>query len=110
MDAPNAPLIITKVEGATRQTEAPIDAFCRGDFDIAITLPVAAERIIHRDGTHLWPYSPPPHTGPFCLQRRLRLGWRGLRLLSAQGVLEPIGRGLGIPYLYSVGTAPALPL
>jgi hypothetical protein len=56
MDAPNAPLIVTKVEGATRQTEAAIDAFCRGDFDIAITLAGAAEGMIERDGPHLWAY------------------------------------------------------
>jgi hypothetical protein len=56
MDAPNAPLIITKVEGATRQTEAAIEAFFRGDFDIAITLAGAAEGMIERDGPHLWTY------------------------------------------------------
>jgi hypothetical protein len=56
MDAPNAPLIITKVGGATRQTEAAIDAFFRGDFDIAITLAGAAEGMIERGGPHLWAY------------------------------------------------------
>ena len=30
-------LRLTKVEGATRQTDAAIEAFGRGDFDIAIT-------------------------------------------------------------------------
>jgi hypothetical protein len=35
-------LSLTKIEAATRQTEAAIEAFVRGDFDIAITLAGAA--------------------------------------------------------------------
>jgi hypothetical protein len=56
MDVPNTPLTLTKTEGATRQTDAAIDAFFRGNFDIAITLAGAAEGMIERDGVHLWAY------------------------------------------------------
>jgi hypothetical protein len=47
-------LTLTKIEGATRQTDAAIEAFWRGDFDIAITLAAAAEGMIEREGDHLF--------------------------------------------------------
>jgi hypothetical protein len=47
-------LRLTKVQGATRQTNAAIEAFARGDFDIAITLAGAAEGMIERKGRHLF--------------------------------------------------------
>jgi hypothetical protein len=47
-------LTLTKVMGATRQTDAAISAFARGDFDIAITLAGAAEGMINREGQHLF--------------------------------------------------------
>jgi hypothetical protein len=49
-------LMLTKIEAATRQTEAAIEAFARGDFDIAITLAGAAEGMIERDGPHLFSF------------------------------------------------------
>ena len=45
MNVPDKPVQITKVEAATRQVEAAIEAFRKGDFDIAITLAGAAEGI-----------------------------------------------------------------
>ena len=39
-------LTLTKEEAATRQTNAAIEAFARGDFDIAITLAGAAEDLL----------------------------------------------------------------
>lgn len=42
---PDVGLILTKSRAAIRQTEAAIDAFWRGDFDICITLAGAAEGI-----------------------------------------------------------------
>jgi hypothetical protein len=56
INVPDAPLVLTKIEGATRQTDAAIDALFRGDFDIAITLAGAAEGMIERDGPHLWTF------------------------------------------------------
>jgi hypothetical protein len=52
-DVPAKPLVLTKEQGATRQTLAAIEAFFRGDFDVAITLAGAAEGMIERDGPHL---------------------------------------------------------
>jgi hypothetical protein len=49
-------LTLTKIEGATRQTDAAIEAFWRGDLDIAITLAGAAEGMIEREGDHLFSY------------------------------------------------------
>jgi hypothetical protein len=49
-------LSLTKIEAATRQTEAAIEAFVRGDFDIAITLAGAAEGMIERDGLHMFAF------------------------------------------------------
>jgi hypothetical protein len=47
-------LTITKVEGATRQTDAAIEAFTRGHFDIAMTLAGAAEGMLHgTSGLHM---------------------------------------------------------
>jgi hypothetical protein len=56
MEAPERTLTLTKVEGATRQTEAAIEAFVRGDFDIAITLSGAAEGMLERDGPHMFSF------------------------------------------------------
>lgn len=49
-------LRLTKVQGATRQTNAAIEAFARGDFDIAITLAGAAEGMIKWKGRHLFTF------------------------------------------------------
>jgi hypothetical protein len=49
-------LRLTKEEGASRQTDAAIEAFGRGDFDIAITLAGAAEGMIERQGDYLFSY------------------------------------------------------
>ena len=46
MNPPETSLKITKVEGATRQAEAAIEAFIRGEFDIAITLAGASEGML----------------------------------------------------------------
>jgi hypothetical protein len=56
VESPNSTLTLTKIEGATRQTEAAIEAFVRGDFDIAITLAGAAEGMIERDGPHMFAF------------------------------------------------------
>lgn len=44
----------SKEEGATRQIVAAIEAFVRGDFDVAITLAGAAEGMLEREGTTLF--------------------------------------------------------
>jgi hypothetical protein len=50
----NFPLTLTKESAAIRQTEAAIDAFLRGDYDICITLAGAAEGIFsNRKGSDL---------------------------------------------------------
>jgi putative transcriptional regulator len=49
-------LKLTKAEGATRQTIGAIEAFIRGDFDIAITLAGAAEGMLSRQGNDLFSY------------------------------------------------------
>jgi hypothetical protein len=49
-------LRLTKIEGATRQIEAAIAAFWRGDFDVAITLAGAAEGMIEGKGSDLFSY------------------------------------------------------
>src|SRR5450759_2152120 len=54
MEPPKDNLTVTKIEAAARQTEAAIEAFARGDFDIAITLAGAAEGMIERDGPHMF--------------------------------------------------------
>ncbi len=56
MQIPDRPLTLTKTEAATRQVEAAIEAFKRGDFDIAITLVGAAEGMLNRTGPHLFAY------------------------------------------------------
>jgi hypothetical protein len=56
MEPPDDPLTLTKIQGATRQIDAAIDAFVRGDFDIAITLAGAAEGMIERDGLHMFAF------------------------------------------------------
>jgi hypothetical protein len=56
MKVPRSSLSLTKVDGATRQTEAAIEAFARGDFDIAITLAGAAEGMLERDGPHMFSF------------------------------------------------------
>ena len=56
VEPPKDNLTVTKIEAATRQTEAAIEAFARGDFDIAITLAGAAEGMIQRDGPHMFPF------------------------------------------------------
>jgi hypothetical protein len=47
-------MTLTKAEGALRQTNAAIEAFWRGDFDIAITLSGAAEGMLERKEAHLF--------------------------------------------------------
>ncbi|MBV8895029.1 MAG: hypothetical protein JO051_00850 [Acidobacteriaceae bacterium] len=47
-------ITLTKAEGALRQVNAAIEAFWRGDFDIAITLSGAAEGMLDRKGSHLF--------------------------------------------------------
>jgi hypothetical protein len=56
MEAPNTTLSLTKIEGATRQTNAAIEAFVCGHFDIAITLAGAAEGMLEREGPHMFPF------------------------------------------------------
>jgi hypothetical protein len=56
MEAPNTTLKLTKIEGATRQTSAAIEAFVRGHFDVAITLAGAAEGMLKRKGPHLFSF------------------------------------------------------
>lgn len=56
MDVPDTTLTLTKIEGATRQTSAAIDAFLGGNFDIAITLAGAAEGMLERDGPHMFSF------------------------------------------------------
>jgi hypothetical protein len=56
MEPPERILEITKVDGASRQAGAAIEAFVRGDFDIAITLAGASEGMLERDGTHLFSF------------------------------------------------------
>jgi hypothetical protein len=56
VESPDSTLTLTKIEGATRQTEAAIEAFVRGDFDIAITLAGAAEGMLERDGPHMFAF------------------------------------------------------
>ena len=51
-----AALKVSKVEAARRQAEAAIDAFEKGNFDIAITLAAAAEGMLPDDAAaSLWP-------------------------------------------------------
>jgi hypothetical protein len=56
VEIPESTLTITKIDGATRQTEAAIEALVRGDFDIAITLAGAAEGMLERDGPHMFSF------------------------------------------------------
>jgi hypothetical protein len=56
MEPPGNTLTLTKIQGATRQIDAAIDAFVRGDFDLAITLAGAAEGMIERDGPHMFAF------------------------------------------------------
>lgn len=56
IEPPKESLTVTRIEAATRQTEAAIEAFARGDFDIAITLAGAAEGMIQRDGPHMFSF------------------------------------------------------
>ena len=56
IDSDRKTLRLTKVDGATRQTDAAIEAFWRGDFDVAITLAGAAEGMLNRQGGHLFSY------------------------------------------------------
>lgn len=56
MEAPNTTLKLTKIEGATRQTSAAIEAFVCGHFDVAITLAGAAEGMLEREGPHLFSF------------------------------------------------------
>jgi hypothetical protein len=52
MDVPTRALELTKVDAATRQVDAAIEALVRGDFDVAITLAGAAEGMLERSGLH----------------------------------------------------------
>lgn len=56
MEAPNTTLSLTKIEGAMRQTNAAIEAFVCGHFDIAITLAGAAEGMLEREGPHMFAF------------------------------------------------------
>lgn len=56
MEPPAKSLIISKEEAASRQTGAAIEAFLRGDFDIAITLAGAAEGQLDRPGMHMFAF------------------------------------------------------
>jgi hypothetical protein len=56
MNSDRKGLTLTKEEAATRQTNAAIEAFTRGDFDIAITLAGAAEDLINREVKYLFSY------------------------------------------------------
>jgi hypothetical protein len=47
-------MTLTKAEGALRQINAAIEAFWRGDFDIAVTLSGAAEGMLERKEAHLF--------------------------------------------------------
>jgi hypothetical protein len=49
-------MTLTKAESALRQVNAAIEAFWRGDFDIAITLSGAAEGMLEREDAHLFSY------------------------------------------------------
>lgn len=51
---PADPIKLTLTEGVSRQVDAAIDAFERGDFAVAITLSGAAEGMIRREGYHLF--------------------------------------------------------
>jgi hypothetical protein len=55
MQIPDRSLLLTKVEAATRQIEAAIEALARGDFDIVITLAGVAEGMIEKS-TSLFAY------------------------------------------------------
>jgi hypothetical protein len=50
----NETLRLTKIQAATRQTDAAIKAFERGDFDIAITLAGAGEGMVARAERHFF--------------------------------------------------------
>lgn len=56
MEPPAKSLTISKEEAASRQTSAAIDAFLRGDFDIAVTLAGAAEGQLDRPGMHMFAF------------------------------------------------------
>jgi hypothetical protein len=56
MKPPTITLTLTKAQGASRQTAAAIEAFARGDFDIAITLAGAAEGMLERQGPHMFSF------------------------------------------------------
>ncbi len=49
-------MTLTKAEGALRQVNAAIEAFWRGDFDIAITLSGAAEGMLESKEPNLFLY------------------------------------------------------
>jgi hypothetical protein len=51
---PQRTLTVTKEQAATRQVVAAIEAFGRGDYDVATTLAGAAEDMIERAGMHLF--------------------------------------------------------
>lgn len=51
---PADPIKLTLTDGATRQLDAAIDAFERGDFHVAITLAGAAEGMLKRDGNYVF--------------------------------------------------------
>ena len=68
MYVPEEALTLTKVEAAVRQTEAAIEAFKRGDFDIAVTLAGAAEDMLPEKNDNAFavmrdsPGRPEPHS------------------------------------------------
>lgn len=51
---PASPLNLSLADAASRQLDAAIDAFGRGDFDVALTLAGASEGMIERDGPHMF--------------------------------------------------------
>jgi hypothetical protein len=51
---PADPIKLTLTDGATRQVDTAIDAFERGDFDVALTLAGAAEGMLKREGNYLF--------------------------------------------------------
>jgi hypothetical protein len=52
VNPPGTNLKITKIESATRQTEAAIEAFANGNFDVAITLAGPSEGMLERSDSH----------------------------------------------------------
>ena len=54
MQIPSEKQKITKVQGATKQVEAAIEAIVKGNFAVAITLAGAAEGMLEGDGKEMF--------------------------------------------------------